>query len=196
MDKRQIKTRKAIFKAMAELMKTMSYDKIFVKDIIDVAEIGRSTFYAHFETKEDLAEAMCFDLFDHVFAAHVIACQTHNYTMKPPTLEHKIAHIFYHLRDKQDYYKGFLVYEEGRLFVKFFKKYIEERLDMIIVKEHVVPMPKDFFVNHLSFALIGAVQWWIRGRMKMEPEKMAQYFAATINPADIEFKPKDEPADE
>lgn len=190
MDKRQIKTRRAIYQAMVELMKREPYEKIFVKDIIDAAEIGRSTFYAHFETKDDLARSMCFGLFDHVFAEHVNVCQTHDYSAKPPTLEYKIAHIFYHLRDKRQYYIGIINHEEGRLFIKFFSDYIEQNLDMIIKSESKMTIPLDFFKNHLSYTLIGAMQWWLKGKMQTTPEDVAEYIAAVMNPADIEFKPK------
>ena len=190
MDKRQIKTRRAIYNAMVDLMKKMPYEKIFVKDIIDAAEIGRSTFYAHFETKEDLAQSMCNDLFDHVFAEHVTVCQTHDYSSKPPSLENKIAHILYHLRDKRPYYSGIIGYEEGKLFVKFFKDYLEDRLDMHILHAQELFIPPEYLKNHLSFAFIGALRWWIRDKMETPPEVVAKYLAAVINPTDIEFKPK------
>ena len=32
------------------------------------ADVGRSTFYSHFETKDDLARQICFELFDHIFS--------------------------------------------------------------------------------------------------------------------------------
>lgn len=190
MDKRQIKTRRAIYQAMVDLMKKEPYEKIFVKDIIDAAEIGRSTFYAHFETKEDLAQSMCFSLFDHVFAEHVNVCQTHDYSEKPPTLEYKIAHIFYHLRDKRQYYIGIINYDEGRLFIKFFSDYIEQNLDMVIKSNTPMTIPLDFFKNHLSYTLIGALQWWLKGKMQVAPEVVAEYIATVMNPADIEFSPK------
>lgn len=66
MDRRQKKTRKAIFTAFTELIKEESYSKITVQQIIDKADIGRTTFYSHFETKDELLNAFCTDIFDHV----------------------------------------------------------------------------------------------------------------------------------
>ena len=63
MDRRIAKTRKAIFAAFDALIVRTDYSKISVQNIIDQADIGRSTFYEHFETKDELLRAKCTDLF-------------------------------------------------------------------------------------------------------------------------------------
>ncbi len=53
-DRRVRRTRTALHKALIELMIERGYDKVTVQDVLDRADVGRSTFYAHFRSKDDL----------------------------------------------------------------------------------------------------------------------------------------------
>ena len=68
MDRRQQKTKIAIHQAMTTLLKKKKFEALTVQDIIDEANIGGSTFYSHFETKEELLEEICREMFAHVFS--------------------------------------------------------------------------------------------------------------------------------
>ena len=53
-DSRRARTQRRIFQAFSELVQSRRYDTIQVADIVRVADIGRSTFYEHFEHKNDV----------------------------------------------------------------------------------------------------------------------------------------------
>lgn len=54
MDRRAARTRRALHEALISLILRKGYDDITIQDIIDEADVGRSTFYAHYAGKEAL----------------------------------------------------------------------------------------------------------------------------------------------
>lgn len=54
MDRRSQRTRRMLTAALVELMLEKRFEDISVQDILDRADIGRSTFYGHFSSKEAL----------------------------------------------------------------------------------------------------------------------------------------------
>jgi len=53
-DRRTQKTKKLLAEALRELILAKGYDAVTIQDIIDKANVGRSTFYAHYENKDQL----------------------------------------------------------------------------------------------------------------------------------------------
>jgi AcrR family transcriptional regulator len=53
-DRRVRRTRDQLRRALVELVLEKGYQKVTVQDILDRADIGRSTFYAHYQSKDDL----------------------------------------------------------------------------------------------------------------------------------------------
>ncbi|MFC5826108.1 TetR/AcrR family transcriptional regulator [Nonomuraea insulae] len=53
-DRRVRRTRRLIQEALVALILEKGYDAVTVTDIIDQADVGRSTFYAHFTDKQDV----------------------------------------------------------------------------------------------------------------------------------------------
>jgi len=53
-DRRVRRTRELLQRALLSLVQERGYERITVQDILDRADVGRSTFYAHYRDKEDL----------------------------------------------------------------------------------------------------------------------------------------------
>ncbi len=53
-DRRVRRTERAIFLAFRDLVLSQPYDDIRVADIVDAAGIGRSTFYEHYRSKDEV----------------------------------------------------------------------------------------------------------------------------------------------
>src|SRR5215469_17600853 len=70
-DRRSLRTRNLINSALLKLLFERRYETITVQDILDGADIGRSTFYTHYYDKEDVLASIVEQMmgtFDQEFA--------------------------------------------------------------------------------------------------------------------------------
>lgn len=187
MDRRMQKTRESIFNAFSSLLSHKRYSKITVQEIIDEANIGRSTFYSHFETKDDLLKALCNDIFDHIFSEKLISESTHDFSCACNDLEAKTTHILYHLKDSKRNIKGILSCESGELFLSVIKTYLDQLFSRFITKDSLEGVPKEYVVNHMAGSFVETVRWWIENDMAQSPEELTRYFF-TVIPSNISAK--------
>lgn len=178
MDRRQLKTRDSIFRAFGSLMEKKRFEHITVQEIAEKANIGRSTFYAHFETKDDLLRAMCGDIFHHVFAEK-LPTETESAFPHSKSLETKLGHILYHLRENPLNLKGLLASESGELFMHYFKGCLRDLFSHYL-SEFRVDVPIDFLIHHLVGSFAETVYWWVRKDMSAPPESVAAYYLSVI----------------
>lgn len=179
MDRRQQKTRKAIFDSLSRLLERKRFENITVQEIIDEANIGRSTFYAHFETKDDLLKEMCTVIFQHIFRDRLPQEADHDYSAGSPNLELKLGHILYHLRESKTDLRGILGGESGELFMQFLKSYLRELFSQYL-DAFPAQIPKSFLLHHLSASFAEAIKWWMMEDTKQSPEEVASYFMIAV----------------
>lgn len=185
MDRRQQKTRKAIFQAFTTLLGRKNYTGITVQDIIDEANIGRSTFYAHFETKDDLLKELCRELFGHIIDSAIDCTHTHGLYSDGNAPESVFCHLLQHLQENDNNILGLLSCESSEIFLRYFKDSLNELIKIqVLDKSNLISekLPDDFLINHISGSFVEMVQWWLKGHRKQSPQELDQYFRAVIEP--------------
>lgn len=181
MDRRQQKTRAAIFRAFSDLLNKRNYTTVTVQDIIDEANIGRSTFYAHFDTKDALLKAMSTELFDHILNTAKDRRDPHDLFACANAPHSVFCHILHHLQENDNNILSLLTCESRGVFLDYFKSGMEELVSaQILTREGT--LPREFLVNHIAGSFVEMVQWWIQGGCRQTPEELDTWFRAVTEP--------------
>ncbi len=183
MDRRQKKTREAIFNAFTALLSKKHYNQITVGEIIERADVGRATFYAHFETKDYLLKELCEELVCHIFDATDAGNEKHIHIFDCDAPSSAILHLLQHLQKNDNNILALLACENNELFLRYFK----ENLKILIQKQpHIFGnkkergLPDDYWINHISATFVETVRWWLSNGMKESPETISTYFLTVI----------------
>lgn len=168
MDRRVKKSRAAIYQAFISLLNQKSYESITVQEIIDLADVGRSTFYSHFETKEALLEELCQELFQHTFIER----------SEGRDLFEAIAHIFHHFRKNQDRIATLLL-AKNTYFINRLKIELEHYLFPMIQQKLLQEkshLPEHFLKNYVTSTFVDTVSWWLQQRKQVDEDTISHYF--------------------
>ena len=168
-DRRAQRTRQLLHDAMFSLMLEKRYDKITVQDIIDRANVGRSTFYAHFQDKEDLALSGMVQMLDQLGQA--VGQDTSGGLSLMPVLA-----LFQHVQENQHFFKALtrgrgldLFFERGQV---YWTQRLEAALQAQLPQGQSSSVPIPIIATSVSGALITLLKWWLDNKMPYTPERM------------------------
>ena len=182
MDRRTRKTREAIFKAFTALLSQKDFDSITVSEIIEKADVGRATFYTHFETKDFLLKELCKELFCHIFDRAENCGTEHRHIFDCDSTETAFLHLFRHLQRNDNNILALLSSRNNDLFLRYFRS----NLEVLIARQPDIAskarsdVPESFWQNHVVSTFIESLRWWLHGGMKESPEEITAYFLAVL----------------
>lgn len=180
MDRRARRSRNAIFSAFEALLSEKGYSSISVSDIIDRADIGRSTFYAHFPTKDALLDELCRDIFQHVLSPQEE--KGHSFSADSP--EDQLVHALYHLEEQRKRLDPLFRSPSSRLFWEAFQTEID-RYFLQMLRASVEPkpgIPDDLYAHWLATSYSEIVQWWFEQGLSCSPEDVIKMYIALAAP--------------
>ena len=183
MDRRQRKTREAIFGAFTFLLSKKEFDKITVGEIIEKADVGRATFYAHFETKDFLLKELCGELFCHIFDSIGDLPEKHKHIFTCQEQEFVFLHLFRHLCKNDNHILDLLSSRNNEVFLRYFRENLNKLTKTqlpLFANRKDEKLPVAFWENHISNTFVETVRWWVENGMKESPETITEYFFLAV----------------
>ena len=179
MDKRETKTRKALYEAFKECLKTQDYNSISVSDLLEKSGISRSTFYSHFKSKDDVLKALCNEIFDHVFAPTQIKESDHDFSSSSSfDYSRMITHVFYHFYDEQELIREILVSGGASIFMETLKERTYP-LFSACIKSHIYykyGIPEEIQIHQISESFVSLIRYYVESGCKISPEELMETF--------------------
>lgn len=183
MDRRQRKTREAVFEAFIQLLSEKDCSGITVSEIIERADVGRATFYTHFETKDFLLKELCEELFCHIFDAAESHKAGHQHIFECDSQDSVFLHLLRHLQNNDNNILRLLSCRNNEIFAGYFKngliKLTENNFDFF-VSGAVDNQFKNYLINHIAAAFVETVRWWVDSGMTLPSETVYSYFLSAV----------------
>lgn len=174
-DRRAQRTRELLQKALIELIAERGYDAITIQDIVDRADVGRTTFYLHYQSKDQLFMS-CHEAIVgkfHLGPLHPLSREELLSPEIPPDLTAAYQHL------EEDRALLFLIFQ-GKDSLLILRQIRDQRAREIEANlraafaEADSTIPLDMLANYLAGAQIALMQWWLEKRRHHTPENLTQ----------------------
>jgi len=168
-DSRVRRTHERLGRALIELIQEKPIDDVTVKEVLDRAAVGRSTFYLHFHDKNDLLLSQL-ETFLEMMSRTLSAPKEESRRVVP------VAELFSHIGNQRKIYRALA--DSGRLNDFFdlaqgyFSRGIEQRLREF---KRIPKLPQRELAaraSALAGGLLSLLRWWLDRGAKEPPRYM------------------------
>jgi AcrR family transcriptional regulator len=186
-DRRVQKTETLLFEALASLIREKPYDGIVVKEILDRANVGRSTFYTHFRDKDELLVSAIHNMLraahSTVQASSEKRCERFERIIRfsLPICEHIHQHRL--AGEAKMGTRGRAIIHEHLQKVLVERIADDVRRDAQGRRKTASRVPADLLVQHVASTFILVLNWWVESRSRLLPKEVNELFRSLIVPA-------------
>ena len=171
-DRRTQRTREQLQKALMELIAERGYDAITIQDIVDRAELGRTTFYLHYNSKDELFMS-CHEAIIKEFHLGLIHPLTRDELLSPQ-MPPQMAASYQHLEDGRALLYPIFQGKDSQIILRQIRdrsaREIEANLRRVF-GEAESKVPLDMLANYLVGAQIALMQWWLEKKRTLSTSK-------------------------
>ncbi len=178
MDRRIARTRALLQQALHPLILKKGYEAITIKDICDAANVGRSTFYAHYKSKDDLMRSHLEPLRKLLVDRQRDALATPG-DIKDRSLAFSTA-MFEHARDHRNHYRALVGSRGGTISLGAIRRILSDlvrgELAATARKNSASAIPRELVVQYVVGAFMAVLTWWLDGGAKLPPQRIDAIF--------------------
>jgi AcrR family transcriptional regulator len=95
-DQRAVRSSQMLYEALTNLMYEKPFDTITVTDLVDMAQVGRATFYRNFDEMEDILRMRCDQTFEGLISYFKAYLQTHAEQSETGLLKPLLRYFYLH----------------------------------------------------------------------------------------------------
>lgn len=152
LDRRVLKTKAALRDAMLALMAQKGWDEMTIQEICDEANVGRSTFYVHYQSKDDLLSEGMNDLRD-VLAGQVAK-------LDGPSL-HFLAGLLEHMAEQREVFKAAIGRRSGHGVARRFKEMVIQLVEIELKRRRHPAAKSPWVARFVAGGIVDAMAWWV-----------------------------------
>jgi AcrR family transcriptional regulator len=184
-DRRVERTQQLLRGALVSLIREKGFEALTVQDIIDRANVGRATFYSHFDNKDDLLVSGFEDLRASLKGRQRDAF-AHGRTLEERVLGFS-RDVFAHTHEDRDAFRAMVGQRSGaivqRLLHKLVVELVREDVKRMDVRVDGSTVHAEALVHFIAGALVGVLMWWLDGRMRLSVDEANACFRRLALPA-------------
>ena len=181
MNRKEEKSIHAIHDALQTLIKQKDYADITISDLIRTSGVSRSTFYAHFKSKDDVLQNVCHAIFHHVFSASLKPEAHHDFSHSLAfDYEHMLTHLFCHFQEEKELIRAVLLSKYAPIFSEKFREEfrpIDSSFSSLHPPENI-PLTLEIEKTTEDFLL--TLNYWISQDFSQSPQEIGTIYFALI----------------
>jgi AcrR family transcriptional regulator len=177
-DRRIQKTRRLLQDSLIELVSEKGFESVTIQDIVDRANVGRSTFYTHFQDKNELLQS-CFDQIGKLFELHN-AHISNGGNVKDFHNARFLLNIFQFVEKNHKLFKALLgkpgIGTFNQPIYDYIFDYMYEAARMLTPRDKQNSYQPEMAAHYYVSAFIGTIRWWLDKDMPCSAEELDTFF--------------------
>jgi AcrR family transcriptional regulator len=181
-DRRAQRSRELILEALFALMVERGYERLTIQNVIDRAGVGRATFYAHFENKDDVLAASIGRLRAWLEqAGRARGDRPLGFTLP----------FFQHLASHRRIYEMTVARESEVSMERHVRRMLTELVREDLRRRHapVAASRLELATQHVVGALWSSFIWWMESTPPLAPEELDATFQRLSSPGLVAIAP-------